>query len=464
MLDTQGEATFIIIDAPLYGCAVPQATLDILGDLRRSQKAVSPLWIDKCVRHGTILSLERYVVQTSRNVPPTLRQPAGGVGEPPVNTQVPHKKVEDPSDVEISYKQASFTLEDTVTLDRKRRLSQSDVHLEDDVVRATGITRKAVDPRVRPRPGAERQASNSELSTTPAASISRPSPATCSPGVFGEKRPLCRSSVYDRPDATTLNLPAKRIDLGAMKDDLYRVANGPRQVPPRGVNMISHTVRSKKPSFSVAAAEIGPPLQSTRAYRPDTPPLPPSLPTSSADHHSHDLPRESVNSTETIVRRTGSLMELPRSSAKGESDPDWVQRIALAIPPNESTMNTTRSQTSAHGDHNRETSPTSPSEVSDYVPSSDDEAMPHSRTGGSRASSRSRAVLRSRMFKSDVKSARSNVSGQEPPWTPRRASSSISLERLATLVDELDMWLNTEPTNTRLQFFISLDTKVSCLS
>lgn len=403
MLDDQRDATFIIVDAVRLGDGFPRSTWNLLGTLRRSQKPVSPLWIDECVRRGTIVNIDQYIIRSSSNAPPTMPQP---IEEETTDSEVPYQRGEKPTDVKVPYKHAStpLALGVTATFERKRRLSQSD-----DVVRPTAIIRKAVDPRVRPRPSAERQASNSEISTRPATSDPQPVPTTHSFNTFGEKRHLSRSSVHDQPDATTLDLPAKRIDLGAIKDDLYKVANGSSQVPPQGVNMISHTVRSNKLSFPNAAAATLPSPQPTRAYRPDTPPLPPNLSPSIGIPPSHDLARGSMVAPE-MPQCLG-----PATSSSPQPRPEAP-----------------RSQSSADDDYISELSSPPSSEVSAYKSASDDEATPQNQSGGSSALFRP-TILRS------------------------------TQARLDELVDELDKWLNTEPVETAFLFLKALDVKVSPL-
>jgi hypothetical protein len=408
MLDGQRDATFVVVDSGRLGGTPPQATLNLLSNLRRSQKPVSPLWIDECVRRGTLVDFEQFLIRSSSTVPPTMRQPTG---EKPTDTEVPYKRGKKPTDTEAPYKHAStpLALGVTATFERKRRLSQSEVHPADEVVRPIGIIRKAVDPRVRPRPSPERQASNPEISTRPATSISRPIPTTHSFNTFGGKRHLSRSSVYDRPDATTLDLPANRIDLGAIKDDLHKVANGPSQVPPQGVNMISHPVRSNKLSFPNAAAANLTFPQPTRAYRPDTPPLPPNLSTSIGIPPSHDLARGSMVGPE-MPQCLG-----PATSSSPQPRPEAP-----------------RPQSSADDDYISELSSPPSSEVSACKSSLDDEATPQNQSGDSSASFRP-TILRS------------------------------TQARLDELVNELDKWLNTEPVETAFMFLKSLDVKVSPL-
>jgi len=424
--------------------------------LRRSQKPVSPRWIDGCVQRGIILDLELFLIRP----PPTTLSIVSTVerrtGERPTNIEARQKEGEKVIDIEGPFKQASSLKGDTTTFERKRRLSQSEVHLADDVIRPTGIIRTAVDPRVRPRPNAEIHSSIPETLTIPATSAAQVVPATRSPDTFGKRRQLPLSSVYDRPETTTLAPSPTPSAPGATRDDYYKVVNCPDQMPSRGVDMNSHTVPAITPSLPNAAETEVPSPQPTKACRPDTPPLPPNLPTNMTEVPS-DKARVSVDTRNTSDRNTGSS-RLPKSSAKVESDPERLQRLALAIHPNRSTMNTSPSQTSPHDDHIHETSSISSADPSDYMPSSDDEGTPDTRIGGSRASSGSGATLRSMTFAS----GRSHASGQSAPCIP--CSPSVSLARLGELVDDLDEWLNmgsVEPTETPFRFLKALDLKVS---
>jgi len=356
------------------------------------------------------------------------------------------------TDIDSPYKQASSSKGDTTTFERKRRLSQSEVHLADDVIRPTGIIRTAVDPRVRPRPSAEIHSSIPEALTIPATSATQAVPATRSPDTFGKRRQLSLSSVYDRPEATTLASSSTPIAPGASGDDHYKVVKCPDHV-----NVNSHTVPAITPSLPNAAETEVPSPQPTKACRPDTPPLPPNLPTNMAEVPSHDKARVSFDTLNTSERNIGSS-RLPKSSAKVESDPERLQRLALAMHPNRSTMNTSPSQTSAHVDQIRETSSVSSDEASDYMPSSDDESTHDTRIGGSRASSGSCTVPRS----TTIRFAGSHASGQSAPCIP--CSPSVSLARLGELVDDLDAWLNmgsVEPTETPFRFLKALELKVS---
>jgi hypothetical protein len=434
MLDDQRDATFIIIDAAQLACA-SQATLDLLGNLRRSQKPVSPLWIDECIRRGTVVDLDKYIIRTSPTAPPIMRQPTA---EKSIDTEVLHKSGEKPTDIEVPDRQAPPALGDTISFERKRRLSQSEVNLANDVVRPTGIIRKAVDPRVRPRPSAERQASNSEISTRLATSISKSVLTTNSPGVLGEKRGLSRSSVYDRPDATTLDHPLTRTAPAATEDDGYKVADCSSQVTPRGVNMVSHPIRSKKPSFPNAAAETVPSPQPARTYRPDTPPLPPNLSISIGRPPSHDLALVSMVAPD-MPQSLG-----PATSSSPEPRPEAP-----------------RPQSSVHNDHVSELTSPSSSELSAYVSPSDDETTPHTLLGGPGASSRLPPIPKFMIPESGGELALLTRSGQRTQGTPSLVATLVSRARLGELVDELDKWLNTEPTDTPFLFLKALDAKVS---
>ena len=427
--------------------------------MRRSQKLVSPRWIDGCVQRGIILDLELFLIRP----PPTTLSIVSTVerrtGERPTNIEARQKEGEKVIDIEGPFKQASSLKGDTTTFERKRRLSQSEVHLADDVIRPTGIIRTAVDPRVRPRPNAEIHSSIPETLTIPATSAAQVVPATRSPDTFGKRRQLPLSSVYDRPETTTLAPSPTPSAPGATRDDYYKVVNCPDQMPSRGVDMNSHTVPAITPSLPNAAETEVPSPQPTKARRPDTPPLPPNLPTNMTEVPS-DKARVSVDTRNTSDRNTGSS-RLPKSSAKVESDPERLQRLALAIHPNRSTMNTSPSQTSAHVDQIHETSSTSSSEVLDHMPScANDESTPANRIGDSPASPGSCAVPRSMM----VTDARLHTSDEKRHATRGRFTTSVALARLGELVNEFDEWLNmgpVEPTKTHFLFLQALDLKVS---
>jgi hypothetical protein len=429
MLDGQrDDATFIIVDADRPGDAFPQATWNLLGTLRRSQKPVSPLWIDECVRRGTIVDLDQYITRTSPIAPFIKRQPKE---ERPTDTETPYKRRQKPTDIEVPYKHASVTVAagDRLTLERKRRLSQSEIHLADDLVRPT--IRKAVDPRVRPQLSAERQASNSGISTRQVTSIPRSVPATHSPDISKQKRQFPRASVYDRPDATTLN-PA-RSSLG-MKDDTRVVATSSIDASPRGVSTGSHSGIPIKPPYSDAAAKSGPsPPNDTEADRPNTPPLPPHRSTSSEGLTSHGSIQKSDHRLNANVHSTE-----PLSSAKLQVAPPWPRHLAsVASSILRPIPDVSQPQISDDDDHVSELSSLSSSEVSDYAPSSDGENTPHTRLEGPGASSRTSTVPRS-----------------------LRILSSVSQARLGELVDILDKWLDTRTTETCSKFLRTLDVKV----
>jgi hypothetical protein len=472
MLDTQGEATFIIIDAPLYGCAAPQATLDILGNMRRSQKAVSPLWIDRCVQHGNIVELKQYIIRVSPTAAPPMHKASE---EKSIDLGVPYshaalvigdtatlsatiRQANDKNLIDLgqSTRQSSVASRDTETFERKRRLSQSEVHLADDVVRPSGMIQKAVDPRVRPRPSVERQASDSEISTRPPTSIPRPGPATYSADILNQKRQFPRASVDDRPDATTLN-PA-RSSLG-MKDNPYVVVTSSIDASPRGVNTGSHSGQSIKPPYSNAAAKPGPsPPNATLSDRPNTPPLPPLPPhpsTSSGGLTSHGPIQQSDHRLNADVHSTG-----PSPSAKVQVAPMWAQHLASAASSSfRPTLSVPQPQIPADDEDECDLSSLLSFEASAYTPSSDDDATPNALLDGHSFASRSPTISRSTTLKSRFKNARLYTIDQ----IPMRVLSPINKARLGELVDELDKWLKSRPTDTHRQFLSNLNVQVNDL-
>ena len=93
--------------------------------------------------------------------------------------------------------------------------------------------------------------------------------------------------------------------------------------------------------------------------------------------------------------------------------------------------------------------------------SSDDEATPQPQFGDSSASSQSLEIHESMIRGSGVELALLSRSGQRTKGTPSRVATLVSKARLGELVDELDKWLNTEPTDTPFLFLKALDVKVS---
>jgi hypothetical protein len=461
MLDDQRDATFIIVDAVRLGDDFPQSTWNLLGNLSRSQKPVSPLWIDECVRRGILVNLDQYIIRSSSTAPPTMRH---STEEKTTASEVPYKRGKKPTDIEAPYKHPStpLALGVTATFKRKRRLSQSDVDLPDDVVRPTGIIRKGVDPRVRQRPSAAKQSSNSE--TSPTASIPQPAPATHSPGAFGDKKLLSRSSVYDRPDATTLDLPSTQTALDPIKDDRYKVADCSNQVTPRGVNIIFPPVPSIKPSFPNAAAATMPPARPTEVYRPDTPPLPSTPLASPPDLPLYHLARVSFPGLDTNLCSI-RLSRLPTSSTDAGVSLDLPNRLDSGTPSSlQPILVPTQAQTSAYDDQMSEVSSSSSSDFSTYMPSEDEEAPPPNKLGGASHPSRSPTVPSSMMLQSKVQSSLLIAGAQMSQGTPRQVVMLVSQARLGKLADELDKWLHKEPTDTPYQFLKALDLKVGSLS
>ena len=142
MLDEQREATFIIVDAPVEGI-LSSTTRRILGELRRSQKAIHPGWIDECVLQSAIADFEPFIV----NVPFEPISSASRSDSMEIDLQPVRGLSQAPS-------------VDSLTVKGKRR--QSQIELDGcslDVTSScqgisqtsTGTVPKATDPRVRPR-------------------------------------------------------------------------------------------------------------------------------------------------------------------------------------------------------------------------------------------------------------------------------------------------------------------------
>jgi hypothetical protein len=442
MLDSPRDATFIILDTPLYSDAVPQATFDLLGSLRRSQKPISSNWIEECVRRGNIVDLEQYIIPTSQNELSSMRRP---IRDGPIGIGLPHNH-------------APVALDDAATYQRKRSLSQTNSHLPDEVAKPSGIIRKAVDPRVRPRLSTERQASSLKNSTKPFTSVSTPVPLMRSPDVAKEKRQLARISIYDRPDATTLGSALEKLSPGAMKGNILILATSPAQSSLRGVGPALYPGQPVKPSSPNAAAETVPSIPPREAFRPDTPPLPPNRLTNPGGLPSRDLARESIHCLDTTGHLTGSS-----SLAKVEIAPEPPKRLASATSSRSSRKHAPQLQTSAHAG----CVPPLSSEIPVCTPSSGAEPTPPTRLGSPSLSAQSPPKPSATVAKSSIISAPSNTGVQEPRWPPRRNLSAVNQARLGELVYELDKWLNmkpTEPTDTLFHFLKALDVKVCGLS
>jgi hypothetical protein len=135
MLDEQKEATFIIVDAPVEG-VWSLKTRRILGELRRSQKAIHPGWIDKCVQQNAIADFEPFIAAIPFDTVSSASQSEA-------------KNIETLSQPVHDLSRAPSV--DLLTVKGKRRQSQME-HNEcsPDVNSTNGIIRKATDPRVRP--------------------------------------------------------------------------------------------------------------------------------------------------------------------------------------------------------------------------------------------------------------------------------------------------------------------------
>jgi hypothetical protein len=68
------------------------------------------------------------------------------------------------------------------------------------------------------------------------------------------------------------------------------------------------------------------------------------------------------------------------------------------------------------------------------------------------------------IWESGVELAPLTRSGKRTQGTPSQVATLVSKARLGELVDELDKWLNTEPTGTPFLFLKALDVKVSPFS
>jgi hypothetical protein len=138
MLDEQKEATFIIVDAPVEG-VLSSATHRILGELRRSQKAIHPGWIDKCVQQNAIADFEPFIAAIPFD---TISSASQSEAE---NIETLSQPVRD-------WSRAPSV--DSLTVKRKRRQSQLDIDgfpLLEMTPTSAGAIHKATDPRVRPR-------------------------------------------------------------------------------------------------------------------------------------------------------------------------------------------------------------------------------------------------------------------------------------------------------------------------
>jgi hypothetical protein len=138
MLDEQKEATFIIVDAPVEG-VWSLMTRRILGELRRSQKAIHPGWIDKCVQQNAIADFEPFIAAIPFDTISSASQSEA-------------KNIETLSQPIRDLSRAPSV--DSLTVKRKRRQSQLDIDgfpLLEMAPTSDGAIQKATDPRVRPR-------------------------------------------------------------------------------------------------------------------------------------------------------------------------------------------------------------------------------------------------------------------------------------------------------------------------
>jgi hypothetical protein len=140
MLDEQIEATFIIVDAPVEG-VWSLMTRRILGELRRSQKAIYPGWIDKCVQQNAIADFEPFIAAIPFD---TISSASQSEAE---NIETLSQPIRDLSRAPSA---------DLLTVKGKRRQSQMELNeCSPDFNSTNGTIRKATDPRVRPRLSAE---------------------------------------------------------------------------------------------------------------------------------------------------------------------------------------------------------------------------------------------------------------------------------------------------------------------
>ena len=136
MLDEQKEATFIIVDAPVEG-VWSSMTRRILGELRRSQKAIHPGWIDKCVQQNAIADFESFIAAIPFD---TISLASRSKAENIETLSQPIRDLSRASSVDL------------LTVQGKRRQSQMELNdCSPDVNSTNGTIRRAMDPRVRPR-------------------------------------------------------------------------------------------------------------------------------------------------------------------------------------------------------------------------------------------------------------------------------------------------------------------------
>jgi len=146
MIDNQSEATFIIVNGPIDG-VLSTTTRHILGQLRRSQKALHPEWIDECVRQGAIVMFDQYIVNNLSTTSP-YGKTSNTIALPNVDTPTSRaKRKQSPTEPCQSSNFAS-----------EGRSSYG------NVPSAPGAIPRAIDPRVRPRLSVETSAPAPSLS------------------------------------------------------------------------------------------------------------------------------------------------------------------------------------------------------------------------------------------------------------------------------------------------------------
>jgi len=224
MLDEQKEATFIIVDAPIEG-VLSSMTRKIIGELRRSQKAIHPGWIDECVRQNGIADIEPFIVTTPFDTIPST------------NPLKQNETVSQP------VRDGRAPSAEPLTLKGKRRQSQmeiaSDVNSSSQAIFQTGAgaIRKATDPRVRPR-------LSTEATPTPP-SWYRPTPTQ-----------LSTPPVTSHHGTPVHKLPAREPSLNETHDDTQMADVRPSIKTPlslkplEGLSPFSIPSDSKPPSFT----------------------------------------------------------------------------------------------------------------------------------------------------------------------------------------------------------------------
>jgi len=169
MLDEHKEATFIIVDAPVEG-VWSSMTRRILGELRRSQKAIHPGWIDKCVQQNAIADFEPFIAAIPFD---TISLASRSEAENIETLSQPIRDLSRASSVDL------------LTVQGKRRQSQMELNdCSPDVNSTNGTIRRAMDPRVRPRLSTE------VTSTPPSWYRSTPTPYSTPPVTSYHETPV----------------------------------------------------------------------------------------------------------------------------------------------------------------------------------------------------------------------------------------------------------------------------------